>query len=775
MAIIKSGDSTDQLKIDGPSKAARAALYDTTGTAITNANPLPVVVTSGATGSASLPAGAATAQKQTDGNTSLASLDSKLPAQGAATMAAALPVTLASDQAPVQVQVQNLPTEQAVSAADWPLPTGAATAQAQSDGNASLATLAARTPGLGQAMQAGSVPVTMAFNQSPIAVTQASSPLPTGAATEATLSGLNTKVTASANGVRVDGSGSTQPVSGTVAVSNLPAVQAVSAAALPLPTGAATETSLASLNTKVTASANGVRTDGSATTQPISAAALPLPAGAATSALQTSTGTTLTSILANTPAPGQKTAVNSAPVVLASDQPAVPTTSASLPLPAGAATDATLSGLSGKFTTTANGLKVDGSAATQPITAAALPLPAGAATETSLSALLAKFSALGQKAMAASAPVVIASDQTAIPVTIGTQALPTGAATAAAQATGNTSLASIDGKTPALGQTTAAGSVPVVLASNQAAVPTTAASLPLPTGAATETTLSGLSGKFGALGQKAMVASAPVVIASDQSAIPVSVGTQALPTGAATSAAQATGNSSLASIDGKVPAQGQAAMAASLPVVLASNQTAVPTSSASLPLPTGASTAALQTSGNASLTTLASNSPALGQKTAAGSVPVTLASDQAALPVTGNVAVTNLPATQTVSGTVAVSNLPFSQQVTGNVAVSNFPSSQPVSGTVAVAPLSGIKASQAAVTTTAAQLMATPLAGRSTLTLTSLPTNTANVWVGASGVTAATGFPVGPGQSLGLDVGPSATIFAIASAGSQTVACLEVA
>jgi hypothetical protein len=41
-------------------------------------------------------------------------------------------------------------------------------------------------------------------------------------------------------------------------------------------------------------------------------------------------------------------------------------------------------------------------------------------------------------------------------------------------------------------------------------------------GVATETTLSSLNGKFGSLGQKAMTGSAPVVIASDQSAIPVS-------------------------------------------------------------------------------------------------------------------------------------------------------------------------------------------------------------------------------------------------------------
>ncbi len=48
-----------------------------------------------------------------------------------------------------------------------------------------------------------------------------------------------------------------------------------------------------------------------------------------------------------------------------------------------------------------------------------------------------------------------------------------------------------------------------------------AASLPLPSGAATETTLSSIDGKLGSLGQKTMANSAPVVISSDQSAIPI--------------------------------------------------------------------------------------------------------------------------------------------------------------------------------------------------------------------------------------------------------------
>ena len=57
---------------------------------------------------------------------------------------------------------------------------------------------------------------------------------------------------------------------------------------------------------------------------------------------------------------------------------------------------------------------------------------------------------------------------------------------------------------------------------------------------------------------------------------PVSAAALPLPTGAATEAKQTTGNTSLASIDGKIPALGQAAMAASAPVVIASNQSNLP-------------------------------------------------------------------------------------------------------------------------------------------------------------------------------------------------------
>lgn len=78
--------------------------------------------------------------------------------------------------------------------------------------------------------------------------------------------------------------------------------------------------------------------------------------------------------------------------------------------------------------------------------------------------------ALGQATMAASQPVVIASDQSAVPVS-GTVAV-TGVATAANQATVIASLAAIDAGTPtALGQATMANSAPVAIASDQSSIP----------------------------------------------------------------------------------------------------------------------------------------------------------------------------------------------------------------------------------------------------------------------------------------------------------------
>jgi len=231
--------------------------------------------------------------------------------------------------------------------------------------------------------------------------------------------------------------------------------------ALPLPTGASTgalqttgNATLSSIDTKTPNLVSGrVPVDGSSVTQPISAVSLPLPTGASTAALQTSGNASLTSI--NTKLPSldggyvpvtiknssieiSNDAGNPVPVSGTFWQATQPVSAVSLPLPTGAATEVTVAGLLTNTQLRASNVNVAvnsalptgantiGSiantsfAATQSGTwnvtniSGTVSLPTGAATEATLSALSAKFSALGQKTMSASVPVVLASNHSDI-------------------------------------------------------------------------------------------------------------------------------------------------------------------------------------------------------------------------------------------------------------------------------------------------------------------------------------------------------------------------
>lgn len=121
---------------------------------------------------------------------------------------------------------------------------------------------------------------------------------------------------------------------------------------------------------------------------------------------------------------------------------------------------------------------------------------------------------------------------------------------------------------------------------------------------------------------------------------PISAASLPLPAGAATSALQTAGNTTLTAISGQLPATlGSKTSANSLAVVIASDQT-VPISAVSLPLPTGAATSALQTAGNTTLTTISGQLPTtLGAKTSAQSLSVVLATDDT-IPVSGPLSTT---------------------------------------------------------------------------------------------------------------------------------------
>lgn len=181
-----------------------------------------------------------------------------------------------------------------------------------------------------------------------------------------------------------------------------------------------------------------------------------------------------------------------------------------------------------------------------------------------------------------------------------------------------------------------------------------------------DTNLVKVGGAAISLGQTTMSASLPVTIASNQSALPVSQsgtwnitnisGTISLPTGASTSALQSTGNTSLASIDSKTPALGQALAAASVPVVLTAAQISTLT-----PLSTVAATQSgtwniTNISGTVSLPTGASTS---ANQTSGNQLTQIVDAGGDAVTVTGGKLDVNATISGTGGGTAEVDNSAF--------------------------------------------------------------------------------------------------------------------
>lgn len=292
--------------------------------------------------------GTVTANAGTNLNTSLlalesggnlASINTKTPALGQALAAASVPVVLTAAQITTltplsSVSVSNFPATQPVS--------GTVTANA------------------------GTGTFTVDASGHTVPISAASLPLPSGAATAAKQPALGTAGTASSDIVtvqgiasmtplKVDGSSVTQPVSGNVSVSNFPATQPISAAALPLPSGAATAAGLTTINTTL---GTPMQSSGGSVTANIGA----------TNGLALDSSVNGLLVGQNSTTSGQ-----SGPLV----QGAVTTAAPSY-------TTAKTSPLS---LNTSGGLRVDGSGVTQPISAASLPLPTGASTAAGLTTI----------------------------------------------------------------------------------------------------------------------------------------------------------------------------------------------------------------------------------------------------------------------------------------------------------------------------------------------------------------------------------------------------
>lgn len=204
------------------------------------------------------------------------------------------------------------------------------------------------------------------------------------------------------------------------------------------------------------------------------------------------------------------------------------------------------------------------------------------------------------------------------------------------QTSTNLLLTNITNKLPSsIGSKTITNSVAVNIASDQS-IPISILSVNLPTGASTaalQTTgnnlLTTISNQLpSSLGAKNISQSLAINFASDQ-IFNIANPTISLPSGASTSALQTSGNTLLTGISNKIPSTiGSKNIANSLAINIASNQT-VPLSISSLPLPSGASTSSLDTTKNTLLSSITNQLPlSLGSKTIANSLSINIASNQ---------------------------------------------------------------------------------------------------------------------------------------------------
>jgi hypothetical protein len=323
----------------------------------------------------------------------------------------------------------------------------------------------------------------------------------------------------------------------------------------------------------------------------------------------------------------------------------------------------------------------------------------------------------------------------------GTVSLPTGAATSALQTTGNTSLSSIDGKTPTLGQKTMAGSSPIVIASDQSVIPVSdndgsltvdgtvsvsnfpatqnvsVVSIvevevkndvgnPLPISSSDVTA----SGTITAITQNVAVSTVgksvvdiqvtgvytgaltPQITVDGTNWIALSTIRNVNTNAIAATIASATQGIFQAEISGSTQFRiiANAAVTGTATITLRTSLAKGPGSSvtqavsaASLPLPTGAATSALQTTGNTSLATIVTNtngmSVAQGSTTAGQVGGLTQAAVTTAAPTYVNGQ--TRPLSLNTLGGLRVDGSDVTQPISGSVSVSNFPATQNVAVT----------------------------------------------------------------------------------------------
>ena len=202
-------------------------------------------------------------------------------------------------------------------------------------------------------------------------------------------------------------------------------------------------------------------------------------------------------------------------------------------------------------------------------------------------------------------------------------------------------------------------------------------------------------------------------------------------------------------------------------------QATQPVSLASIPLATGAAT-------ETTLAVISTKTPALGQTTMANSSPVVIASNQSAVPVSGTfwqatqpVSIASMPSTP-VTGTFWQATQPVSGPLTDAqlraTAVPVSLASTTVTNTVTTTEAPPTSVTHAAVTvTTAGTRVQFGSNACKAIVIKANASNSGTIYVGNSGVTSANGFPLAAGDTLSLDISNTNVIYIDASANAQSV------
>lgn len=307
------------------------------------------------------------------------------------------------------VSVSNFPATQPISAVSLPLPSGASTSALQSTGNSSVASIDGKTPALGQALAAGSVPVVLTAAQL-TTLTPLSSVSITGTP--------NVNVTNSSIPVTGTFFQATQPVSiaSSVAVTGPLTDTQLRASAVPISGTVTANTGLSQPLTDTQLRASSVPVSGTffQATQPVSLASVPLATNAAKDR------TTAASPYSNRLSDG--TVFYDARSIRALTSSDVVTFANTTLAVTGPLTDTQLRASAVPVSLTST--TVSNFPATQAISAASLPLPSGAATSALQSTQDTSINSLLKPASTLSAVTTVG---TVNAVTAITNALPTGA------------------------------------------------------------------------------------------------------------------------------------------------------------------------------------------------------------------------------------------------------------------------------------------------------------------------------------------------------------